>query len=55
MGVEISNEANMDRSKRGKTNLISTQNSKVKVIVLPTNEELVIAQDTQSIIEKLLN
>lgn len=32
---------------------ISTANSKVKVFVIPTNEELVIASDTQEIVSKL--
>ena len=30
--------------------MISTPDSKVKVFVIPTNEELVIARDTQDIV-----
>ena len=30
--------------------MISTPNSKVKVFVIPTNEELVIARDTRDIV-----
>lgn len=47
LGIEIDQEAN---SKRGKEILISTPESKVKVFVVPTNEELVIAQDTMSLL-----
>ena len=32
---------------------ISTPNSKIKVFVIPTNEELVIARDTVEIVEAL--
>lgn len=32
---------------------ISTPNSKVKILVIPTNEELVIARETRAIVEKL--
>ncbi|MBQ8333808.1 MAG: acetate kinase, partial [Clostridia bacterium] len=32
---------------------ISTPDSKVKVYVLPTNEELMIASDTEAIVSKL--
>jgi acetate kinase len=39
--------------RRGKEGEISTANSKVKVYVLPTNEELVIARDTKAIVESL--
>ena len=47
LGVAIDDEAN---SKRGKDVMISTPDSKVKVFVIPTNEELVIARDTRDII-----
>ena len=33
--------------KRGQVNLISADNSKVKVYVIPTDEELMIAKDTE--------
>ena len=46
LGVEIDEEAN---SKRGEDICISTPDSKVKVFVIPTNEELVIARDTKAI------
>ncbi len=43
LGVEIDDEAN---NCRGKRQMISTPNSKVKVMILPTNEELAIARET---------
>ena len=47
LGVTIDEEAN---SKRGEDVMISTPDSKVKVFVIPTNEELVIARDTRDIV-----
>ena len=47
LGVKIDAEAN---SKRGEDIMISTPDSKVKVFVIPTNEELVIARDTRDIV-----
>ncbi|MFN8206390.1 MAG: acetate kinase [Bacteroidales bacterium] len=49
LGIELDREVN--HGLRGKACLISKANSKVKVVVMPTNEELVIAQDTKTIIE----
>lgn len=43
MGVEVCAERN---NVRGKDAVISSDNSKVKVLVVPTNEELMIARDT---------
>ena len=48
MGVEIDPELN---AKRGKEMIISTPNSKVQVWVVPTNEELMIAQDTADLVK----
>ena len=47
MGVKIDPEKN---NVRGKETLISTPDSKVQVWVIPTNEELMIAQDTAEIV-----
>ena len=47
LGITIDDKAN---SKRGEDIMISTPDSKVKVFVIPTNEELVIARDTRDII-----
>jgi len=49
LGIEIDKEKNNQR----RPCKISTKNSKVKVFVIPTNEELVIASDTQQIVNKL--
>lgn len=49
LGIEIDEELNKIRS--GEPRRISTPNSKVEVLVVPTNEELVIARDTYRIVE----
>lgn len=49
MGIEVDKEKN---NIRGVEAVVSTENSKVKVLVVPTNEELMIAIDTQNIISK---
>jgi len=51
LGVEIDEEANA--SARGKEALISSAGSKVKVAVIPTDEEFMIASDTMKIIEEM--
>ena len=38
---------------RGKETIISRDDSKVKVLLIPTNEELMIARDTYNIVKKL--
>lgn len=48
LGVEFDKEAN---DCRGKEVMISTPNSKVKVFVIPTNEELMIARDTAALVK----
>ena len=50
LGVKIDDEAN---NTRGEEKEISTSDSKVKVWVVPTNEELVIARDTKQIVDNL--
>lgn len=52
LGIKLDEEAN-NVMRRGKEGEISTADSKVRVFVLPTNEELVIARDTKSIVEAL--
>ena len=47
MGVEIDENAN---NMRGEEKLISKNTSKVKVYVIPTNEELMIAKETERLI-----
>ncbi len=51
LGVELDKSVN--NKLRGKETLISTKSSKVKVLVAPTDEELVIAKDTKTIVEEL--
>lgn len=46
-GIVLDKEKN---KVRGKIQEISAENSKVKVFVIPTNEELVIARETKKII-----
>lgn len=53
LGVEVNAEQNAVLRK-GKEGEISTPNSKVRVFVIPTNEELLIARDTKEIAESLL-
>jgi len=50
LGIQMDKEKN--DSAHGKELDISTPDSKVKVLVIPTTEELVIAQDTKKIVEK---
>ena len=49
MGAEIDMEVN---KVRGEEKVISTPTSKVKVVVIPTDEELMIARDTEAIVKK---
>lgn len=46
LGINIDEEKN---SIRGEDVVISTEDSKVKVLVVPTNEELMIARDTEAL------
>ena len=48
MGVEIDVEAN---NMRGEEKVISKPSSKVKVFVIPTNEELMIAKETERLVK----
>ncbi|MEG1806175.1 MAG: acetate kinase, partial [Clostridia bacterium] len=53
MGIELDEELN-EKYSDGKVykygaSIISTKNSKVKIVILPTNEELVIARDTKAL------
>ena len=48
MGVEIDDEANQTR---GEEAVISTPHSKVKVVVIPTDEEYMIALDTMNLLK----
>ena len=50
LGITLDGEAN---KKRGEDVVISTPDSKVKVCVIPTNEELAIARETVAIVKNL--
>lgn len=50
LGLDFDSEKN--KGSRGEEIVLSTESSKVKVIVVPTDEELVIAQDTLEIVTK---
>lgn len=50
LGIELDAEAN---NARPAPQLITTENSKVKVLVIPANEELMIATETFEILEEL--
>ena len=45
LGLEIDKEKNLEKN-NGAIRDISGANSKVKVLIIPTNEELVIARET---------
>ena len=47
LGIAVDEEAN---KKRGEDLVISTADSKVKVAVIPTNEELAIARETVALV-----
>ena len=49
LGIQIDDEAN---GKRGEEIIISTPDSKVKVLVIPTNEELAIARETVALVKE---
>ena len=49
LGVELDKEANA--AKRGEEAILSTPNSRVKVLLIPTDEELMIATDTYEIVK----
>ncbi|HZK01261.1 MAG TPA: acetate kinase [Anaerovoracaceae bacterium] len=50
LGIKLDEEKN---DVRGKECIVSTDDSKVKIMVIPTNEELMIAQDTVEIVSNL--
>ena len=49
LGIKVDKKAN---AKRGETIVISTKDSKIPVVVIPTNEELMIARDTGRVLGK---
>ncbi len=53
LGVDVDREKSL--KSRGKEEVISTAESRVKVIVVPTDEELMIAADTYEIVETIVD
>ncbi len=47
MGIVLDKDKNLTNFKRGEINEISAEGSKVKIFVIPTDEEYMIAKDTQ--------
>ena len=51
MGIELDKDLN-NSAPRGEEVLISKDSSKVKIFVIPTDEEMVIAEETLKTIKK---
>lgn len=51
LGIEIDEEANDAIGRPAVTTCISKPTSKVKVYLIPTNEELIIAEDTEAVVK----
>ena len=49
LGLEIDEEKNAEKN-NGSIRDITGKNSKVKVLIIPTNEELVIARETMELL-----
>lgn len=47
LGIVLDKDRNLTNFKRGEMNVISADNSKVKIYVIPTDEEYMIAKDTE--------
>ncbi|MBR2909668.1 MAG: acetate kinase [Clostridia bacterium] len=52
LGIVLDKDKNGKDFKRGQVNEISSASSKVKIYVIPTDEELMIARDSKKLIEK---
>ncbi len=51
LGIKLDANKNGKDFKRGEVNLISADDSKVKIYVIPTDEELMIAKDTERLVK----
>ncbi len=51
LGIVLDKDKNLTNFKRGEVNVISADNSKVKIYVIPTDEELMIAEDTERLVK----
>ncbi len=52
LGIKVDNDKNFG-ARRGEIEEISANNSKVKVFIIPTDEEMVIAQETEKLVRNL--
>lgn len=52
LGIVLDKDKNLKNFKRGEVNVISTDDSKVKIYVIPTDEEYMIAKDTERLTKK---
>ena len=52
MGVELDEETNKKAMRTSEEFVLTTPDSKVKVLMIPTNEELMIAKDTLELVSK---
>jgi acetate kinase len=52
MGIKFDKERNNNIPSKVKEGPITTDDSKISVLVIPTNEELMIAQETMELLEK---
>jgi len=52
LGIDIDKGKN-ELMVKGKEGLICTEHSKVKLLVIPTNEELVIAQESVQLLQRI--
>jgi acetate kinase len=52
LGMECDTQANLD-ARFGQQGIISTEQSRIKAVVMPTNEEWVIALDSANIVKEL--
>jgi len=51
LGIELDPQKNSEGSSRERETVISTESSKVKIMVIPTDEELVFVEDVAAILE----
>lgn len=51
LGIKLDADKNDKNFKRGEVNVISADDSKVKIYVIPTDEELMIAKDTERLLK----
>ncbi len=53
LGIMLDKQANSSLKPKAEGIVINTDDSKIKILVVPTNEELAIARDTRKLVENL--